>query len=294
MPLLLRTEAQWRAWRAKRSSTVLGLVPTMGSLHEGHLALMREAKRRAEDVVTTIFVNPTQFGPQEDLSRYPRDLEGDVRRCGDVGVDVVFAPVPEEMYPQGHQTFVEVQGLSRRWEGERRPGHFRGVATVVTQLLALFRPHVAVFGQKDYQQLKVLERLVKDLHLGVELVALPTVRDADGLAMSSRNAYLSSNERIAALSLSRGLRKAQALAASGETSAEVLMSAVRRELTESGAREDYVALVDSQTLEPLEMTDASSPARMLVAAFVGKTRLIDNAAISASGPASASPAPDQA
>jgi pantoate--beta-alanine ligase len=255
----------------------LALVPTMGYLHEGHSALMREGKRRAEALVTSIFVNPIQFGPNEDLARYPRDLQGDLSRCEQVGVDAVFVPGAADIYPEGFQTFVEVTALSQGWCGERRPGHFRGVATVVTKLFAILRPEVAVFGEKDYQQLQLIRRLNQDLNLGVEVIGLPTVRESDGLAMSSRNAYLSPAERNRALSLSAGLTKARQLAAAGVSDAVQLIGAVRQELERAQLVEDYLALVDARTLQPLAGLSPTRPARLLVAAFVGRTRLIDNA-----------------
>jgi pantoate--beta-alanine ligase len=200
-------------------------------------------------------------------------------RCASVGVDVVFAPEPSEMYPPGSETYVEVTGVSQGMCGERRPGHFRGVATIVTRLFTLFRPDVALFGEKDYQQLQVIQALNRDLHLDVDVVGMPTVREADGLAMSSRNAYLSPEERHRALALSRGLRAAQALYRSGTTSARALTDAVRRELETANLREDYVELVDATRMTPLEAVVPGRPARLLVAAFSGTTRLIDNEAI---------------
>lgn len=277
-PAVLRTVAEVKAWAAglRREGRRLALVPTMGYLHEGHLSLMREGRRRADVVASSIFVNPTQFGPREDLSRYPRDFDGDLARCASAGVDAVFAPEPGAMYPPGYQTYVEVTDVSQGLCGARRPGHFRGVATIVTQLLCLFRPEVALFGEKDYQQLQVIKALNHDLHLGVDIVGMPTVREADGLAMSSRNAYLSAEERQRALSLSRGLRAAQALAREGTREAGALVGAVRRELEAAGLREDYVELVDAERLTPLASLAAGQPARLLVAAFSGTTRLIDN------------------
>lgn len=278
-PVVLRTVAEVKAWAAglRREGRRLALVPTMGYLHEGHLSLMREGRSRADVVATSIFVNPTQFGPKEDLSRYPRDLEGDVARCASAGVDMVFAPEdPKAMYPPGYQTYVEVTEVSQGMCGERRPGHFRGVATIVTQLLCLFRPEVALFGEKDFQQLQVIQALNRDLHLGVDIVGMPTVREPDGLAMSSRNAYLSPEERRRALSLSRGLRAAQALLREGTREAGALVGAVRRELEAAGLREDYVELVDAERLKPLASVAPGQSARMLVAAFSGTTRLIDN------------------
>ena len=277
-PRVLRTVSETAAWAdaLRREGRRLALVPTMGFLHEGHVSLMREGRRRADVVAASIFVNPTQFGPTEDLSRYPRDLEGDLARCASAGVEAVFAPVPEEVYPPGFQTHVAVGQVSQGLCGARRPGHFQGVATVVTKLLCLFKPHLALFGEKDYQQLQVIRALERDLNLGVEIVGMPTVREPDGLALSSRNAYLSPEERRRALALSRGLTAAQALCRGGTRDAASLVAAVRRELVEAGLREDYVELVDATALTPLTGVASGQTARLLVAAFAGNTRLIDN------------------
>jgi pantoate--beta-alanine ligase len=277
---ILRTPAEMASWseEARRIGERIGFVPTMGFLHRGHLSLMAASRARSSRTVVSIFVNPTQFGPSEDLARYPRDLEGDLTKCAAAGVDAVFAPTATDMYPQGHRTFVEVTGLSEGLDGARRPGHFRGVATVVTQLFALVRPHLAVFGEKDWQQLQILRRLAIDLHLGVEVVGMPVVREADGLALSSRNAYLSPEERLRALALWRGLQAARARWAGGERTAAALLDSVRVELRAANVREDYVELVDPTTLVPLEQADRLET-RLLVAAFVGTTRLIDNAPV---------------
>lgn len=273
---ILRTTAEVRARVAelKRQGKTLALVPTMGYLHEGHLSLMREGLRRADVCAASIFVNPAQFGPNEDLARYPRDEKGDVAKCEAVGVSFVFAPTPEELYPPGFQTWVEVEKLQLGLCGGARPGHFRGVATVVTKLLALFRPEVALFGEKDYQQLRVIQQLNRDLELGAEIVGMPTVREPDGLAMSSRNAYLAPEERQRALALSRALKAASHLRQNGEHQSSKLKLAAHAELANAEIREDYVEIVDAETLEPLEVIDR--PARMLIAGFLGKTRLIDN------------------
>lgn len=259
-----------------RSGTSLALVPTMGFLHDGHLSLMREGARRCDLVAASIFVNPTQFGPKEDLGRYPRDLEGDLAKCERAGATAVFTPEPAEIYPPSYQTYVTVEQVSQGLCGEKRPGHFRGVATVVTKLLAMFRPTIALFGEKDYQQLQVISALNRDLNLGVTIVGMPTVREADGLAMSSRNTYLSKDERQRALALSRGLRAAQALAKGGERSVEKLLAALRAELQRAQVREDYVAVCHATTLEPLATLERGVPARALVAGYLGTTRLIDN------------------
>ncbi|NOK38633.1 pantoate--beta-alanine ligase [Corallococcus exercitus] len=277
-PHVLRTVAEVKAWVAslQKEGKTLALVPTMGFLHEGHVSLMREGGRRADVVAASIFVNPTQFGPREDLARYPRDFEGDLAKCASAGVTAVFAPEPAAMYPPGYQTYVDVTEVSQGLCGERRPGHFRGVATIVTQLLALFRPAVALFGEKDYQQLQVIKTLNRDLHLGADIVGMPTIREADGLAMSSRNAYLSVDERRRALALSKGIRAAQDLLASGTRDTGALVEAARRELQAADLREDYVEVRDAGTLSPLVTVAPGQTARMLVAAFSGTTRLIDN------------------
>lgn len=279
-PTVFKTPAEVRAWvrSLRRDGKRLALVPTMGFLHEGHLSLMREGGKRADVVAATIFVNPTQFGPKEDLSRYPRDLAGDLEKCGSAGVAVVYAPEPDAVYPKGYQTYVTVEEVSKGLCGDRRPGHFRGVATVVTKLLALFTPDVALFGEKDYQQLQVIKRLNADLELGVEIVGQPTVRELDGLAMSSRNAYLSPADRIRALALSKGLFEAQRLVKAGERSSEKLVAAVRAKLAAVDAREDYVEVRHADTLEPVATLEPGT-ARILVAAFIGTTRLIDNLAL---------------
>lgn len=282
---LLRTveQAAQFAERLRLEHKRLALVPTMGSLHQGHLALVHEGRRRADLVVVSIFVNPTQFGPREDFSRYPRNLQADLAECEAAGAHAVFAPEPVEMYPPGYQTFVEVAEVSKGLCGARRPGHFRGVATVVAKLLALFRPQVAIFGEKDFQQLQVIRQLNRDLNLGARIVGVPTVRETDGLAMSSRNVYLSPAERRRALSLSTGLLEAQRLVRDGRTDARELVAVLRSALAQAEVREDYVEVVDAQTLERLETVHSTRPARILVAAFVGNTRLIDNAPLNPDG-----------
>lgn len=273
---LIRTAAEVRARvRAlRRDGKTLALVPTMGFLHAGHLSLMREGARRCDVCASSIFVNPTQFGPSEDLARYPRDERGDLAKCESAGIAFVWAPPVAEVYPEGFQTFVEVGEVARRWCGEKRPGHFRGVATVVAKLFNVFTPDVALFGEKDYQQLQVIKALTRDLGMGVEVVGLPTVREPDGLAMSSRNAYLSTDERERALGLSRALKAAAEACASGEKRGPRLVEIALAQLRRVDAKVDYVAVVDPASLEPLEKVDG--PARMLIAAFVGATRLIDN------------------
>lgn len=254
----------------------LALVPTMGFLHEGHLSLVRRARELADRVALTIFVNPAQFGPNEDLDRYPRDLEGDLEKCRKEGVWMVFAPSdPREVYRPGHSTWVNVEGpLVEGLCGASRPGHFRGVATVVLKLFHLFGPDVALFGKKDYQQLAVVRKMAEDLDLRLRIEGGETVREPDGLALSSRNAYLSAEERARALSLHRGLAAAKARFERGEREAAALLETAREHIEPEVDRIDYLELVDAETLTPVE--ELARPACMLVAAFVGKTRLIDN------------------
>jgi len=268
---------QARCAELRRAGKTLALVPTMGFLHDGHVSLMREGGKRADVVAASIFVNPTQFGPNEDLSRYPRDLSGDLAKCGSAGVQFVYAPQPADVYPQGFQTYVEVTEVQKPLDGASRPGHFRGVATVVAKLFNIFRPDVALFGEKDFQQLRVLQRLNQDLNFGIDVVGMPIIREADGLAMSSRNSYLTVDERQRALALSKGIFAARDACARGERDVSKLLERVRVELRAADAREDYVQLVDSQSLGALNRVEG--PARLLVAAFVGKTRLIDNVAV---------------
>jgi pantoate--beta-alanine ligase len=229
----------------------IGLVPTMGALHAGHLALVAAARARADAVVVSIFVNPTQFGPSEDLTRYPRPFERDLALCSEAGVDVVFAPEPAEMYPAGSETWVEVSELAKPLCGASRPGHFRGVATVVTKLLAAAKPHVAAFGEKDFQQLAVVRRVARDLLLDVEILGVPTLREPDGLALSSRNVFLAPEMRREALALHRALGAAQAAVASGERDAATLLGVVRTELARAPHAEvDYAELRDPDSLAP--------------------------------------------
>jgi pantoate--beta-alanine ligase len=285
-PELIRDPEEWqrRCTDARDGGARIALVPTMGYLHEGHLSLMREARHRADSgagpglSLATVFVNPTQFGPSEDLARYPRDLEGDLAKCGSAGVDLVLAPEdPKAMYPPGFQTWVEVGEVSKGLCGDRRPGHFRGVATVVAKLLGLSRPHVAIFGDKDWQQLQVIRRMVLDLDMGVEVLGMPVVREADGLALSSRNAYLSADERLRAVEISRALSGACRRAAAGERDPGLLAAGIARALEAAGMRVDYVELVHPETLRPVERAEPGT--RALVAAFLGRTRLIDNLAL---------------
>lgn len=264
--------------QARDGGERLGLVPTMGALHEGHLRLIDEAKRHSDRVAVTIFVNPTQFGPHEDLSRYPRQLEQDLQLCEARGAAMVFAPSASEMYPPGEQTRVSVGKLAEPLCGRSRPGHFTGVATVVTKLFAIAGPCVAVFGRKDYQQLKIIERMTRDLCLPVEVVGHPIVRESDGLAMSSRNAYLSSEDRKRALGLARGLSFASmAYQLAGERSAAVLKQHVALSLAQEGAKVDYIELVDAAELTEISERVADEQRAVLAtAAYIGDTRLIDN------------------
>jgi pantoate--beta-alanine ligase len=253
----------------------LGFVPTMGALHEGHLSLLRAARRNCDSVAASIFVNPTQFGPNEDFARYPRDLEGDLGRLEGEGVDLVFAPSVKEIYPEPTITWVTVEGISDRLCGKSRPGHFRGVTTVVSKLFQIIEPEVAFFGQKDAAQVAVVRRMVRDLNVPVQIEVCPIVREPDGLAMSSRNSYLSPAERKSAAFLYRSLLRAKALFDSGERRSAPLTAAAKDVLAdESGVRLEYFEIVDPDSLEAV--TQISRPALVAVAAFAGKTRLIDN------------------
>ncbi len=254
----------------------IGLVPTMGALHDGHVSLVRFARERGCDAVAaTVFVNPTQFGPGEDYGKYPRDESGDLAKLSSAGADAVFLPAAADMYPAGHRTFVEVTGVSEGLCGASRPGHFRGVATVVAKLFNIGKPHVAVFGEKDYQQLAVIRRMARDLDFDVEIAGAPTVREKDGLAMSSRNAYLLGADRAAARCLSRGLFAARDLFAAGERDAGKLAAEARARIeAEPRARFEYAEARDPETLEPL--SGSAERLTILVAARVGPARLIDN------------------
>ncbi len=269
--------AQVRAWRAARDT--VGLVPTMGALHEGHLSLVRRAASENARTVVSIFVNPTQFGPNEDFQRYPRDLQGDAAKLSTVGTSAIFAPEVSEMYPPGASTRVNVDGLTDGLCGPFRPGHFQGVATIVTKLLLQVLPDVAYFGEKDYQQLQVIKRLVRDLDIPVRIVGVLTYRETDGLAMSSRNAYLSAQERVTAPVLHRVLTGIARELAAGGTAATAI-AAGKAELTRAGFDKiDYIEAVDADSLQPVER--ASGPTRVAGAAWLGKTRLIDNVPVGA-------------
>ncbi len=269
--------------RYRAAGLSVGLIPTMGALHEGHVSLFRRAREECDRVVASIFVNPTQFGPGEDLASYPRPREADAGACRGAGVDLLFFARAEEMYPEGFQTWVTVEELARPLCGASRPVHFRGVSTVVTQLLSAVKPHRAYFGQKDYQQCLVVRRLAKDLHLGAEIRILSTVREADGLAMSSRNAYLDAASRRVASRIQRALARARDLVLAGEGSVDRIVTHLRAELEAGGGlRIDYVEVRDASTLRELEegwLRRGSGGVVIAVAAFVGGARLIDNVLI---------------
>jgi len=271
-------EMQKLAEEWRKEGIKIGFVPTMGFLHEGHLSLVRIAKKLAQKVVVSIFVNPLQFGPQEDFRDYPRDIERDKKLLEAEEVDVVFIPEAEEMYPQGFQTYVEVTELTKGLCGAFRPGHFKGVTTVVLKLFNIVKPHIAVFGEKDYQQLMVIKRMVKDLNLDIEIVGAPIVREKDGLAMSSRNTYLSKEERKSALSLYKALQKAQELVNSGIKDVKQLKEELKNFIHQHPyTKVQYIEFVNPETLESVEKVD--NPTLCALAVFVGKARLIDNAII---------------
>jgi pantoate--beta-alanine ligase len=263
---------------ARKRGARVALVPTMGALHAGHLALVKAARRKADTVVVSIFVNPTQFGPREDLSTYPSDPAGDVAKLRELGVAAVFAPEAAEMFPPGHRTHVEVEDLSNRLCGRARPTHFRGVATVVAKLFAIVQPHHAWFGQKDYQQLLIVRKMTRDLNLDVEVLDVPTVRDADGLALSSRNAYLTPEQRPAALSLQQALQVARRIIAKGERSAAKIISNLREVVrAQPGAEVEYIVVCHPDTLHDLDAVEVRT--LVALAVRVGRARLIDNALI---------------
>ena len=264
-----------QARQARSESRIIGFVPTMGALHAGHLALVERAKSDCSPVIASIFLNPKQFGPKEDLAKYPRTFAADSEKLSNAGVDALFAPEAAEMYPSSFRTYVNVEGLSDRLEGRSRPGHFHGVTTVVLKLLEIVQPHFAYFGRKDAQQVRLISQMVRDLNLDTEIVVCPIVRESDGLALSSRNSYLTAGERKAATVLHRALSAARDEIRSGTRDALQLQSSSRRVLsTEPLAAIDYVEVVDAETFEPL--TRISRPSYILLAAFLGKTRLIDN------------------
>ncbi len=273
------SEMQSLAESLMKQGRTIGFVPTMGFLHEGHLSLMRRAREECDAVVASIFVNPTQFGPQEDFERYPRDEEGDRRKCESAGVDILFMPTATEMYPEKPSVFVTVEGIAEILEGAIRPGHFRGVATVVAKLFNIVKPHKAFFGQKDYQQCAVIKRMVKGLNLEVKVVVLPTVREQDGLAMSSRNSYLSADERRVAAVIHRALASGEQMVKAGVGEPETLKTTMRAVLGEApGIVLDYVEVADPESLTPLAIVKGR--AVILIAVRLGRTRLIDNILIS--------------
>jgi pantoate--beta-alanine ligase len=275
-PEVVSTLAAMSAWSeaARGRGGRIAFVPTMGALHAGHVSLLSAAREHGDRVVLSIFVNPTQFGPNEDLARYPRDLEGDLAKAASVGTDVAFVPEARDMYPAGGQTSIDVGEVAEGLCGARRPGHFAGVATVVCKLLNIVRPHVAIFGEKDFQQLAVIRRMVADLNLPVAIIGQPTAREQDGLAMSSRNAYLSPAERARAVAIFDGLSAARERFLAGEREAGALVAVASSVMVGRVDRLDYVEIRDAETLAPVGQLEG--PAVLLAAGFVGATRLIDN------------------
>jgi len=274
---IIRTAHSMTAWseRLRRESVTIGFVPTMGALHDGHRSLIRAARLRCDALVVSIFVNPTQFGPSEDLSTYPRPIARDRTLCSQEGVDVCFEPTAQTMYPEGFQTSVTVPVLASRWEGEARPYHFAGVATVVTKLFGIVRPHLALFGQKDYQQAALVQQLVKDLNLGVTIVVRPTVREQDGLAMSSRNVYLNADERRIAPLLSQALRTGRRMILDGMSDVATIEQIMRQTIEQAPSlHAEYLAVCDPESLEPLSVITARTV--LLGSVRIGSIRLIDN------------------
>lgn len=274
---IIRTVKEMKEFssQTRQAGKKISFVPTMGYFHEGHLSLMREGRRRGDVLVISLFVNPTQFGPQEDFKSYPRDFERDRKMAEGVGVDILFAPEASDMYPPDHQTIVQVEKVTQNLCGRSRPTHFQGVATVVLMLFEIVMPHVAIFGEKDYQQLATIQQMVKDLHTNVEVLGMPTVREADGLAMSSRNTYLLPDERKAALSLYRSLQRAKELLQKGERKTAQILREMNEVLrSESLVKIDYVQICDAHTLEDIDRIEGD--AVVALAAYLGKTRLIDN------------------
>lgn len=274
---IIRTVNEMKAFssRSRRAGKSIAFVPTMGYFHEGHLSLMREARKRGDLLIISLFVNPTQFGPNEDLKNYPRDFERDRKMAEEVGVDILFAPEAIDMYPPSHQTIVRVEKVTQNLCGRSRPTHFQGVTTVVLMLFEIVMPHVAIFGEKDYQQLATIQQMVRDLHMSVEVLGMPTVRETDGLAMSSRNTYLQPEERKAARSLYRSLQKAKELLQKGERKADRILLEMNAILqSESLARIDYVQICDAHTLQDVDRIEGDVVVALAV--YLGKTRLIDN------------------
>ncbi len=280
---IIRSSPAMTAWSEtlRLQGVTIGFVPTMGALHEGHRSLIRAARLRCDALAVSIFVNPTQFGPREDLAKYPRPIARDRALCRTEGVDVCFEPTVEVMYPSGFQTTVTVPTVAHRWEGEARPHHFSGVATVVTKLFGMVRPHIAFFGQKDFQQSALVQQLVKDLNLGVDIVVRPTVREPDGLAMSSRNIYLSREERMRAVTLYKGLRAGAEAIRSGVTSGKAVQAAMAEVMKrEPSLKTEYLAVCDPRTLDPLPTVGGKVV--LLGAVRIGSVRLIDNLLVSPS------------
>lgn len=280
---VIRTVAEMQLYTTdlKRQAKKVGLVPTMGYLHEGHLSLVKRAKELADEVVVSIFVNPTQFAPNEDYSKYPRDEKRDCALLEELGVSAVFTPVPEEIYPGGHQTYVEVTEISRMQEGEFRPTHFKGVTTIVSILFNTVMPDVAVFGQKDAQQAEIIKRMVKDLHFNLKVEVAPIVRESDGLAKSSRNIYLSQQERQDALVLSRSLKRAEELIKGGASEVRQVVEEMNAIITSVSTSElDYIRVVDADNFQEISEFQKGHSYYILIACRIGKTRLIDNIIIS--------------
>jgi len=268
--VMQETSEKWR-----RDGALIVLVPTMGFLHEGHVELLRVGRQKGDKLIMSLFVNPAQFGPQEDYQTYPSDTEGDLEKARSVGVDAVFMPTADEMYPDRSQTTVNVEEITQYLCGESRPGHFAGVTTVVAKLFNITKPHLAIFGEKDYQQLAVIKQMVRDLDMDIDILGVPTVREQDGLAMSSRNSYLNAEERVSALSLKKGLDLASALVATGEKDPGKIKNSVRELILNHPFTEiDYITICDPEKLTDIERVDG--PSLLALAVRVGKTRLIDN------------------
>jgi pantoate--beta-alanine ligase len=272
---IIRSIRALQAWRRKHENQKIGFVPTMGALHEGHLYLIRQTRKHCSMVVVSIFVNPLQFGPAEDLSRYPRTVKIDQQWCRESGVALLFWPSSEEFYPKDFQTSVKVNRLSQRWEGEARPTHFEGVTTVVTKLLCLIQPNRSYFGQKDYQQLLIIKQMVQDLNIDTKIIRCPTIRESDGLALSSRNRFLSESQRRKAVSLSAALKQGVQAIKQGATNVRIIQSSMQKMLRKiSGVKIEYLAVCDAKTLEPL--TSVKGEVVLLGAIQIGNIRLIDN------------------
>ena len=273
-------EMQKKAEGLRLQGKRIGVVPTMGSLHEGHLSLIRTALLHADYVITTLFVNPTQFGPKEDFSRYPRDFERDLSLASNAGCDILFAPETRDMYPVGYSAFVSVEGITDVLEGKSRPGHFRGVTTVVAKLFNITKPHVAVFGQKDAQQAAVIRQMTKDLNFAIQIIVAPIVREVDGLAMSSRNAYLTPQQRKEAVVLSRSLKLAEQRVAEGARECCEIIREMADLITKNSTGEiDYISVADNRTLKELDRADDGKEILVSMAVRFGSTRLIDNTVI---------------